>query len=100
MVALAACSPKVYTASQADVDRMASKYPGYTLEELNKGKALFESNCNLCHELKKPKSYSEEKWTAVVPKMSKGVNRKKGSEVLDAAAQESILRYVLTMRGQ
>lgn len=82
--------------TQADVDRVQGKFPGYTLNELNDGKKLFEANCALCHGLKKPESRTEEEWTKIVPRMVKKVNGKEGHQV-DASGEQKILRYVITM---
>ena len=90
-------TPKVEVMpTQADVDRVQSKFPGYTLDELHEGKQLFEANCNLCHRLKKPASEPEEEWRTIVPRMVKKVNNKEGHHV-DAKGEEKILRYVITM---
>lgn len=83
--------------SQADVDRVQAKYAGYTLAELTEGKALYEKNCVNCHKLYAPKSQSEAGWRKEVPPMVKKANKKAGSEVITAASQEKILRYVVTM---
>ncbi len=82
--------------TQADVDRVQTKFPGYTLDELYQGKQLFEANCNLCHKLKKPASEPESEWREIVPRMVKKVNNKEGHHI-DEAGQEKILRYVITM---
>jgi len=98
-LALAACgSTKLLTPTQSDADRGAQMFPNYTLAELNEGKTLFENNCGQCHGLKNPASRNEEKWRKVVPRMVGKVNKKAGHTVLDAKAQETLLRYVLTMR--
>ena len=90
-------SPKVETLpTQGDVDRVQTKFPGYTLTDLNEGKQLFEANCNLCHGLKKPASRTEEEWKTIVPRMVKKVNNKEGHSV-SADGEEKILRYVITM---
>jgi hypothetical protein len=96
-VVLAGCaSAKLITPSQADVDRVSSKFPDYSLTELNNGKTLFEKHCGICHGLKDPTSRTEAQWTKIVPQMSIKVNRKEGN-VLDANAEKSILRYLITM---
>jgi cytochrome c5 len=82
--------------SQGDVDRVQTKFPGYTLDELYQGKKLFEANCNLCHKLKKPTSEPEDEWRTIVPRMVKKVNGKEGHSI-DATGEEKILRYVITM---
>jgi len=95
-VILAGCfAAKKSIPSQADADRGAAKFPGYTLAELNEGKTLYENNCGTCHSLKKPSSESEAEWRRIVPAMVKKVNKNK--VVLDAHSEELILRYVVTM---
>ena len=89
-------SAKLLTPTQTDVDRVASKYPNYTLTELNQGKSLFEANCGNCHGLKSPSSHTEAEWKEIVPRMSIKVNKKTPNS-LDAESQEKILRYLITM---
>lgn len=89
-------SGKVSGLTEADVARVQSKFPGYTLADLKEGKELYENNCALCHGLKKLNSQTEEGWRNVVPPMVKKANSKVTNK-LDAAAEEKILRYVITM---
>lgn len=96
IVGLSACSTaKFIMPDQSDVDRVATKYPGYTLTDLNRGKTLFENNCGKCHGLKNPSSRTAQKWNAIVPAMCQKINR--NGVVVDKKAQEDILRYVVTM---
>lgn len=95
---IVSCAVKLVPPTQTDVDRMQSKYPGYTLEELNQGKAMFEKHCADCHRLKNPTKFSEEKWQNIVPKMVKKVN-KKHPNAIDEANRDLILKYVITMNG-
>ena len=97
IVFFAACSVKLATPAQSNVDKVSEKYPGYTLEELNADKALYETTCSRCHRLKNPTSRSEAKWDKVVPKMIAKLTKKEGKEVIDAKQQASILRYLVTM---
>ncbi|QEC66803.1 hypothetical protein FRZ67_05610 [Panacibacter ginsenosidivorans] len=87
---------KLATPSQTDVDRVSSKYPGYSLTDLNHGKMLFEQHCADCHRLKDPTKRSEEQWETVVPKMVRNVNKKEGN-VLDTNGEQAILKYLVTM---
>lgn len=82
--------------SQADVDRVKDKFPGYTLSQLNEGKVLYENNCALCHDLVEPIHESEEGWRRIVPEMVVKANKKNGN-TLDPSGEEKILRYVITM---
>jgi hypothetical protein len=82
--------------SQADVDRVASKFPNYSLNELLEGKKLYEQNCALCHGLEKPSSLTEAGWRKIVPPMVVKTNKKTNNS-LDASAEEKITRYLITM---
>jgi cytochrome c5 len=98
IVVLTACSSaKLLTPAQSDVDRVSVKYPGFTLADLNEGKAMFEQTCNRCHRLKDPASRSEDKWNKIVPQMIGKLNKKEGREVVDDKQQAIILKYLVTM---
>ena len=98
IVALTACSSaKLLTPGQSDIDRVSAKYPGYTLAELNEGKAVFEQTCSRCHRLKDPTSRNEDKWKEIVPKMIGKLNRKEKKVVIDDKQQTTILKYLVTM---
>lgn len=98
IVLLTGCfSAKLITPTQADVDRVQTKFSGYSLADLEHGKSLFEQNCGKCHGLKNPVSRNEEEWRKVVPRMVGKINKKK--EVLDSKSQEDILKYLITMSG-
>jgi hypothetical protein len=94
---LTACSVKVISPTQNDVDRVSGKYPGITLAELSEGKMLFESNCGVCHSLNIPRKKSEKQLTHIVPIMAQKVNKRAGKEVLDSHKQDLVLRYLVTM---
>ncbi|ESU25015.1 cytochrome c class I [Flavobacterium enshiense DK69] len=95
---LASCAVKLVTPTQPDVDRMQAKYPGYTLDELNQGKSMFEQHCAECHKLKKPTKFTEAELQKTVPIMVKKVN-KKHPNTLDEKSQDLILKYMITMSG-
>ncbi len=93
----AACGVSLVVPSQADVDRVAGKYPDYSLTELREGKKIYEQHCSDCHRLQEPASKSAAKWGRIVPEMSTKVNRKAGKEVINASQQDLLLRYLITM---
>ncbi len=96
-IILAGCtSTALLTPTQADVDRVQTKFNDYSLTALTNGKMLYEQHCGKCHGLKNPASRTEAEWELIVPRMVKKAN-KKGNIEIDAATQESILRYVITM---
>jgi cytochrome c5 len=95
---LTACATvKLIPPAQSDVDRVSSKYPGYTLANLNSGQALFQQTCNRCHRLKNPTSRNEAQWNKIVPKMIQKLNKKEGRIVIDDKQEQSILQYLVTM---
>jgi len=89
-------SKNVVALSQADVDRVQTKYPGYTLAELNEGKVLYEKHCGNCHGLKPLNSQSEQGWNNVVPPMVQKANKKEGIEI-GKRGEDLIIKYVTTM---
>ncbi|UOK41480.1 MULTISPECIES: hypothetical protein [Flavobacterium] len=98
VLVITSCAVKLVTPAQPDVDRMQTKYPGYTLDELSQGKSMFEQHCAECHKLKNPTKFSESEWEKIVPIMVKKVN-KKHPNTLDEKSQDLILKYVITMNG-
>jgi cytochrome c5 len=94
---LTACGVSLVVPTQADVNRVAGKYPDYSLTDLREGKKIYERQCSMCHRLQDPASKSAAKWSKIVPEMSNKANRKAGKEVIDANKQELILRYLITM---
>lgn len=88
-------SKTLTTPAQADVDRVQTKYPGYTLADLNHGKSLYTEHCGTCHGLKNPSDFTEEQWNKIVPNMVAKVN--KHGNILDQKAEQDILRYTVTM---
>lgn len=98
---LVACSTtkstKSSVMSQTDVERGAKTFSGLTLDELNSGKLIYEENCGTCHGLKKPSSENADGWSHHVPEMVVLVNKKAGSEKIDAKKKDLILRYLITM---
>ena len=93
-----ACAPKIVgTLTRSDVQRGQKHFPTLTIAELQDGKSKYETHCSTCHALKDPRSKTEAVWTDMVPKMSVMANNKAGMIVLDSAAQEHVLRYVITM---
>ena len=96
VVLLASCAPKLHNPSEADAKRGATKFPGLTVDDLNKGKAIFNDKCTQCHDAKRPTSWTEAQWRKIVPVMAAKA-KEHGKRVVSAEEQEAILKYVLTM---
>ena len=92
---LTACSVKLLTPKQSDVDRVSDKFPGYSLMELKEGKEMFKDNCSKCHRLKDPQSKTEAEWREIVPKMVARAQKK--SITITEKEQDAILKYLITM---
>lgn len=95
---LVACSPKFITPMQTDVDRVADKFPGYTLTDLKQGMTLYQTKCSMCHPAKAPRSHNEEQWRDIVPEMVQKANKKETRITPEEA--DAILKYVITMGKQ
>ena len=94
---LTACGAKLAALTQADADRGAKTIPGLTLAQLNEGQSLFKMKCSQCHPLKNPTSRTADEWRKVVPKMAAQAERRANKQKIDPAAQEKILKYLVTM---
>lgn len=92
-----ACSKSLIAPAQADVNRVFAKFPGYTMADLEAGKAVYEDKCNMCHGLKDPTNYTEEELNKIVPSMVRRVNKKVGSIAIDPAKESLVLKYMVTM---
>jgi hypothetical protein len=97
VVTLSACSVKLITPTQADVDRVSGQYKGYTLVDLTGGEALFEQKCTQCHGLKNPTKRTADEWAEIVPKMAHKADNKRGVSKISSNDQQLILKYLITM---
>ena len=94
---LCACSVKLVTPTQSDVDRVSPRFPAYTLAELTAGKTLYEQKCSQCHGLKDPSKEPEDEWRKIVPDMAKKAAANPDATKFTDQDQERILRYLITM---
>jgi hypothetical protein len=96
-VFLSACSVKLISPTQSDVDRVSDKYKGYTLIDLNGGMALYEQKCGQCHGLKNPTSETESDWVNIVPDMAQKAANDPDVKKINNNEQDLILKYLVTM---
>ena len=91
VISISSCTAtKLITPTQSDADRGAQKFQGYTMSDLDQGKAIYVSHCNKCHRYKVPESRDETKWDNIIPKMAKKAK-------LDSEQESLVLKYVVTM---
>lgn len=96
IVIVIACSTvKTIEMDQSTIERVKTVYPTLSLEDLNKGKKLYETKCSLCHGLDKPSNRTADKWKHIVPEMVEIANKK--SEVIASNEADLILKYLVTM---
>lgn len=85
VILLASCTKQKdgaqYIPTAADTTTSAS------LSDLQKGKAIYESNCNRCHALYSPDAYSASQWKQIVPGMASKAKLSSSDEAL-------VLKYV------
>ena len=85
LVIIALCSPlALFTqcghkevmakSGSSPADEVAEMKAKYTAEQIAQGQALYQANCNKCHEYPKPEEHTVAKWDRVLPRMSKKSN--------------------------
>lgn len=68
-----ACTAALRHATPQDVVLLAPRWPGTTLEDLQRGRSLYVRRCAGCHMLVLPGSHAPEDWPGLVDAMaSKG----------------------------
>lgn len=95
VVVIACSTVKTIEMDQSTIERVKTVYPTLSLEDLNKGKKLYETKCSLCHGLDKPSNRTAEKWKHIVPEMVEIANKK--SEVIASNEADLILKYLVSM---
>jgi len=92
--------PKMITTpSDSDVNRGVEKYPGLTIDELNKGHAEFLAKCTQCHGSKNPQKHSAEEWNGIVDEMAGKASRKADKQKIEGESMELIKKYLAVMSG-
>lgn len=64
---------------------------GVPVEKLQRGRAVYVTDCTRCHEAKMPKSVSEEDWHIVLPGMAWNAS-------ISDADEEAVEAYILAVR--
>jgi nitrate/TMAO reductase-like tetraheme cytochrome c subunit len=64
---------------------------------LKQGLSLYEQNCGLCHELKKPQDFTEAQWAKIVPNMVQKVNKKAVIEAITPEKEQLLMKYLVSV---
>ncbi len=86
--------PTIPAPSTVTAENFRSSDPNFAYADFTKGKMLYETKCNKCHELKPVFSQNLDGWNKYVPDMVSKYNRK-FSDLLDERAEELIKGYLL-----
>jgi hypothetical protein len=65
-----ACAAALRHATPEDVVRLTPRWPGTTLEDLERGRRLYVRRCSGCHVLPLPETRAFEDWPRVVDEMA------------------------------
>ena len=76
--------------AEADLNRARAQWPAITMDELNRGHAIYVSHCGNCHLVPKPRDHRPEDWPAIVDAMSARAELTDDEHAL-------VERYVVTM---
>jgi len=57
------------TGTNKELIHAQQKVPGITMDQLALGRKLYIRNCSGCHSLKKPSSYTVDRWHPILMKM-------------------------------
>jgi uncharacterized membrane protein len=96
IVLLSSCSAKLLMPSQTDAERGSATFKGLTVEDLNKGKDVFDKKCTQCHGHKRPASWTEIQWRRIIPAMAEKAYKSNKIQI-SSTEQEQVLRYLVTM---
>ena len=91
LLLLAACAhSSAPVATDADATRARTRWPTITLDELNRGRAIYVGHCGNCHLVPKPTAHTPEDWPEHVAEMSERAGLTDDEEQL-------VVRYIVTM---
>lgn len=86
-MAFAACTSVVVHPSARDASWASEKWPGTTVDDLERGRSVFVARCAGCHDLPSPAAKPADEWATVVGEMAAGAH-------LTAPEQDLVLRYL------
>jgi mono/diheme cytochrome c family protein len=86
----ASCAAALRHSSPSDAARLASRWPGTTVEDLERGRRLYVRRCSACHTLVLPAAHPPEKWPRLVDAMAKKAR-------LRPEEREDVVRFLVAL---
>ena len=86
----AACAAALRHATPADVTLIAPKWPGTTVEDLERGRRLYVRRCSGCHTLILPAAHAPDEWPALVDAMAEKARLKPGE-------RDDVVRFLVAV---
>jgi len=88
-----ACAAALRHPSAPDTAAVAERWPGTTLQDLERGRSLYVRRCSGCHTLVLPETHSAADWPDYVDGMA-------GKARLHGGEREDIVRFLVAMAAQ
>ena len=85
-----ACTGALRHPTAMDVVLLTPRWPGTTVEQLERGRSLYIRRCSGCHSLPLPQDYPQESWPRLVDKMAHKAR-------LSPAEREDMVRFVVAV---
>ena len=70
LLAAGGCAAALRQATPEDAVRLAPRWPGTTLGDLQRGRSLYVRRCSGCHNVFLPRAFPSEKWPGLVDEMA------------------------------
>lgn len=90
LCATAACAAALRHASPQDVALLAARWPGTTVEDLERGRGLYVRRCSGCHNLILPRTFRPERWPSLVDEMAQKAR-------LGPAERDDVVRFLVAV---
>jgi hypothetical protein len=87
------CAPTLRQPVLADASWAAERWPGTTLEDLQRGRSDYVQRCSGCHTLPNPEATSPTRWSEVFDTMA---NEAK----LSGDSRERVRRFIVTLSSR
>jgi mono/diheme cytochrome c family protein len=93
LVLAAACAAALRRPTAVDVERAAVRWPGTTVADLERGRAIYVRRCSTCHTLYLPTAFAARDWPPIVDTMAKKAR-------LTPAEKADVTRFLATLAGE